>query len=54
MTTHHDPKTKVVKALVTEFEEGDQLLLAVSAGRRGGKLEISFVPRGVGLTWPRE
>ena len=54
MTTHHDPKTNVVKALVIEFEEGDQLMLAVAAGRRGGKLDISFAPRGVKLTWPPE
>jgi hypothetical protein len=54
MTTYHDPKTNVVKALVIEFEEGDQLMLAVDAGRRGGKLDISFAPRGVELTWPPE
>ncbi len=54
MTTHHDPKTNVVKALVIEFEEGDQLMLAVDTGRRNGKLEISFAPRGVRLAWPPE
>lgn len=54
MTTHHDSKTNVVKAVVIEFEEGDQLMLAVDAGRRGGKLEISFAPRGAKLTWPPE
>lgn len=54
MTTHHDPRTNVVRALVIEFEEGDQLMLAVDTRRRGGKLELSFAPPGVELTWPPE
>lgn len=52
MTTHHDPKTNVVKAVLIEFEEGDQLMVAVDAKRRGSKLDLSFAPKGGELAWP--
>ena len=52
MTLHHDPKTNVVKAVVIEFEEGDQLMFAVNSRRRNDKLDISFVLKGAELTWP--
>lgn len=52
MTTHHDPRTNVLKAVVLEFEEGDQLMFAVAGRGRNEKLDISFAPTGVELTWP--
>lgn len=52
MTTHQDPKTNVIKAVVLEFEEGDQLMFAVLSRGRNEKLDISFAPTGIELTWP--
>lgn len=52
MTTQHDPRTNVIKAVVLEFEEGDQLMFAVAGRGRNEKLDISFAPLGAELTWP--
>lgn len=52
VTTHHDPRTNVIKAIVLEFEEGDQLMFAVLGKGRNEKLDISFAPAGAELTWP--
>lgn len=52
MTTHHDPRTNAVKAVIIEFEEGDQLMFAVDAKHRNSKLDMSFAPSGIELAWP--